>query len=743
MPISPWREILTDAATPSRLVPAACTGLVLGLLLVILELSFASLIFTGPLAGLAPAAAGLTLFGAFAGCLLVALFSSFPASIFLPQDAPAAVMASVASGIAAGIGASGEPQAAFATVAAAMALSTLATGALFLAVGRFGLGNLIRFMPFPVVGGFLAGIGWLLVQGSFSITAGVSLTWAGLPSLLNAEKILRLAPAAALAAGLLVAMKRWSSVFILPGALLLALCAFGLYLAISGQTLDSAGRAGLLLGGVPADAMLWPALGLADLGLIRWDALAPQLPQLCTIPLVSAISFLLIASGIETAARRDMDIRGELTLNAMANVLAGLGGSHAGYTALSLSLLGPRTGADSRLVGIAAALVTGAAVFCGASVLGFFPRFILGGMILFLGVATLLDWVVAARRQVTWPEYAMILAILCAIALYGFLAGVGLGLVMASALFVIKYSRLPVVRLDTDLTALRSARQRSVPDLHILREHGQGVRVLRVTGYLFFASANMLSRTVSDILKPPAGKAPGHVILDFAEVEGFDSSAVNCFLRMLQRCSAAGCRVVFAAAPASLRKQMRRAGPVETGAAVFQADLDRALEWCEDAVLAREVGRDAAQRDKLFDLAVDDLLVRLEDGERFEALLERLAPRLVRRRAAAGEVILPQGRTPDGVWLLVSGQAEELTQAGDAVVRMRSLGPGDMAGSSAPERGGPTPGRVEALTDCELAFLPAAELERLCLEDPATALAFHSLYAVHLEARLREAAKPR
>jgi len=750
------KELLHDAVTPQRFIPALSSGFVVGLLIIVVELSLASLIFSGPLASFAPRAAGLLLFGGFAMCLVVALGSGFPSSVCLPEDAPAAIMASVAGGIAASLAGSASPHETAVTVGAALALSTLASGVTFLVLGRFGLGNLMRYMPYPVVGGFMAGIGWLLVQGSVPIITGVALNLHDLPLLLNADKLLRLLPGVALTVTLLWALRRWSSVFILPGVLTLSLGAFALYLGVTGQTLADAGQAGHLLGGMPEGSMLWPVFSLADLSLIRWDALVEQIPQLCTIPLVSAISFLLIASGLETAARRDLDLKHELYLNAVANFIAGPGGSHAGYTALSFSLLGPKTGSDSRLVGVSAALLTGVATFLGAAVLGYVPRFLLGGMVLFLGVATMLDWVVAVRRQVSRLEYALIWAILFAIGLFGFLTGVGFGLVMAAVVFVIKYSRLPVLRQETDMSALPSTKKRSVPDRHILREHGSSVRILRVTGYLFFGSANILSRSVAAHLaphadpahadQPKAGPAPHHLILDFADVDGFDSSAINCFLRMLQRCAAAGCQVVFASPPPTLQEQLHRSSPLETAGARFLPDRGPGPGVVRGRRAGARAGplesqRDAAGRDKLFDLAVDDMLQRLEEEERFEALVERLGPYLDTRQAAAGEVMVRQGERPDGVWLLLSGQAEEVArvEAGSAV-RLRTLGPGGIAGHAAAGQANPAPGDIVTLTDCSLAFLPGAALRKLELEDQATALAFYSLFAASLESRLAGAA---
>ena len=740
------RQLLHDATSPARLIPALSAGFVVGLVIIVVELSLASLIFSGPLAAFAPTASGLTLFGGCVMCLAVAFGSSLPSSIALPQDAPSAIMATVATGIAAGLTEAVNPQEAFVTVGAAMAVSTLASGFLFLILGRFRLGNLVRYMPYPVVGGFMAGIGWLLIQGSFSIITGHSLTLADFSQLFYSDKLVRMAPAVFMTLVLLFALKRWGNVFILPGVLALAMGAFAIYLAFTGQSLEDAGKAGLLLGGMPEGNMLWPVFNISDLALIRWQVLVPQIPQLCTIPLVSVLSFLLICSGLETAVHRDLNLQHEFYLNGLINLVAGPGGSPTGYTALSFSLLGPRTGSDSRLVGVSAALFTGAATFAGAAALGYFPRFILGGMVLFLGVSTLIDWAVATRKKVTHLEYALILAILCSIGFFGFLTGVGFGLIMAAVIFVIKYSRLPVVRNDADATALSSTRQRSVPDRHILRAHGGEIRVLRITGYLFFGSANILSQSVAGKLQPPSGQMPSHIIVDFAEVDGFDSSAVNCFLRMLQRCADVDCRLVFAAPPAGLEAQMRRAAAHELQAAHFLPDLDRALEWCEDSVLQRELAAleadaETKSRDMLFDSAVDDLLRHLADAERFEALMEHLMPFLESRQVQGGATILRQGDAVSGVLFLISGQAEELFEDANGMhVRLRTLGPGCMFGGTVAEPGDAAPAGITALTDCSLAFLPAATLCRLQTEEPAVALEFYSIFTAQLEARLTKPA---
>lgn len=746
------RDIGRDMATPSRLLPALSSGFVVGLLLIVIELSLASLIFSGPLAWFAPRAAGLTLFGTFVMCIILALCSGFPSTICVPEDASSAIMASVAAALVSGLSASAlDPRATLVTVGAAMTLSTLATGVFFIILGRFRLGNLIRYIPFPVVAGFLAGVGWLLISGGFGIMAGVSLSFAGLPKLIDPQLVARWLPGVAMAAALMFGMARCSSPFILPLVLLGSLVCFGGYLLASGLDLASATESGLLLGGMPQGGRLWPVFTAADLPLIQWGALLQELPQLLTIPLVSAISFLLISSGMEAAARVDLDLKREFYANALANFAGGLGGAHAGYTALSFSLLGPMTGSNSRLVGITTGLLAGIATFFGSAVLGLFPKFILGGLILFIGVSTLYDWGIRSRTKVTRVELAVVWAIVCSIAFFGFLKGVGVGLMLATIGFVVKYSRVPVLKDDTDASALSSARQRSVPDRHILRGHTTQIRVLRATGYLFFGSASALSQRVNSHMEAEPGVRPAFIILDFSDIDGFDSSAVNCFLRMLQKAAASGVELLFCAAPDSLLTQMRLADPAQVDGVRFLPDADRALEWCEDAILDREHARlverkDSGGQDELFDLAVDDMLLKLAEGERFEALLERLEPWLEERTAQAGEVILRQGEAMTGVYLFQSGQAEEV-RAGDSgqapqQLRLRTLGAGSAAGQASVEGGLPAPGSIAALSGCRYAFLSVQALRELEQTDAQTALLFHSVYANQLEGRLYQSGGP-
>ena len=87
---------------------------------------------------------------------------------------------------------------------------------------------------------------------------------------------------------------------------------------------------------------------------------------------------------------------------------------------------------DARAAGLIAALVPLAAVVVGAEVVGLIPRMIVGGVLVFLGLAFMVEWVWDKRRLLPPLEYAVVLVILGGIIIWGFLIGVVIGLVIVN-----------------------------------------------------------------------------------------------------------------------------------------------------------------------------------------------------------------------------------------------------------------------------------------------------------------------
>ncbi len=132
------------------------------------------------MAPLAIRGVGLPLFAAFVLCLTITLTSAYRGAISTPQSPPFAVITGIAAVAAASMaGVASETM--FATIAVILILATGVAGACVLLIGQIRIANVFRFIPYPVVGGYLAGAGWTLVVASFSIMSGVAPTWETLP----------------------------------------------------------------------------------------------------------------------------------------------------------------------------------------------------------------------------------------------------------------------------------------------------------------------------------------------------------------------------------------------------------------------------------------------------------------------------------------------------------------------------------------------------------------------------------
>src|SRR5258708_1489449 len=134
---------MADEFRPAVLATSLLSGLVIYLLEVIFVISFAALGFSGKLASQLPQALGFVLAGDALLRGIIALLSSYPGSVGVAQDTPGAVLGVVAAASIAALPTMAETQQ-FATVVMMNVVTTLMTGALFLALGIFKLGRLAR-----------------------------------------------------------------------------------------------------------------------------------------------------------------------------------------------------------------------------------------------------------------------------------------------------------------------------------------------------------------------------------------------------------------------------------------------------------------------------------------------------------------------------------------------------------------------------------------------------------------------
>ena len=660
-------ELRGDAAS-GRFVPALSAGVTSGLGLLVAHIAYAAFIFSGPLSAYSSQGVGLVLFGCFAACLIVALAGGFRGAI--AGLSPALIVGMAAIGTT--MDAAGD--ALFASFSATLILSAVFTGICCLTVGHFRLTNLVRFIPYPVAAGFVAGIGGAVCLAAMS-SMGAELDRETIPTLLEPATVGRWGPGAAFGTALYWAIKRWRSPLILPVGVLLAVGAYHLALAALGIPGGEARATGLLLTST-TDGNLWPALSAADLAHVEWAAIAAQIPNMLTLMLIAFIAVVMNIAGLEVAANEELDWEREFKAGGFATLVAGLGGGTVSTIVVPASLRSKLLGAATRLTGLVAALVIASGLFLGDGILEVTPSALVGGMLFFAGLGMLDEGLVKSYRQLPRIEFGIIALIFVAIVAFGLVEGVAAGMLATLIFFAVRLSHVDPIESRFTARDRRSNTARHIPHRAILLEEGGRVQGYRLRGYIFFGSigslADQLRRSLRGTVKPDC------LLLDFAAVSGLDFSALNVLSRLLETAEASAVKVILSASPERLIRDFERNLPAAVFAKLLiEPDADRALERCEDLVIAAwKTDEDLAEqrRGALLEQTADGIELHLKRQILFEELTEELSEWLDLREYAADENLAGPETPPEGLQLLISGRASAYGAAG---ARLYQCGPGD------------------------------------------------------------------
>lgn len=730
----------------TNLVPGVTAGAIIGMMNIALSISLAALIFSGTLSGYVSRGIGFFLFGACIIGLLVSVTSLLPNMIATPQDIPAAILATAAAEV---VNCMPQPEGAvdaFLTVAVMLMLTTLLTGVLFLLLGACRLGNLTRFIPYPVIGGFLAGSGWLLLKGGVSVMTDLPEDVAQVSVMFQGDVLTTWLPGCLFGLLLLIVLRRSQHILAMPLMVVGGIVSFLLLLAITGTSFAEAGARGWLMGPFP-HGRLWQPLTFAELQQVHWALILKQIGgSIGTIMTVSAIALLFNASGLELATRRDIDLNRELIAAGVGNILAGMVGGSIGYQELSDTALGYRMTPHSRLAGVWAAALYGIALIFGASLFSFFPKFLAGGLLVYLGLSFLMEWVYDAWFSLSKTDYFLVLTILVIVGTFGFLRGVLAGIVMTIAIFVFTYSRIPVVKHTLSGNSFRSMMERAVVERQILSEYGEELAILQLQGYLFFGTANTLLLEIRERVEEAHLLPIRFLALDFRLVSGMDSSALNSFIKLKYLSEQHGMTIIMTNLLPKIRQQFEQANYAAEGEALvrFFPDLDHGVEWCEDQILMRqesdEQDRQAPQRDTLLEVSYDEMLQSLAQQERFELVVMDLKPYLEYHAHEAGDCLICQGERADALYFIESGQA--LVQVEDHAggkKRLRTLTAGTVVGELGVYWQHPASATVVIEQPGVIYRLSFEAFQRIKLHDPQKMIHFQEFMVYLLSERLGNA----
>jgi len=230
----------------NRILSNLTTGVLIGFTEIIFAVSLGSLVFSGDLAPHLPQGISIALASLAITTIFITLTSSVPGIVTGIQENPALIQVVILTGLLGTLTLSSESTR-LSTSLAILTLTSFLSGLFFLLLGIFKLGGLVRYVPFPVVGGLLAGTGWLLVQASFDVMTGYPLNISNIPDLFELNQLIIWLPGLVLAFVLVHGLKRVDHIFTVPGIVIGAILLFYVILLVTGTSIDTAISRGLLL----------------------------------------------------------------------------------------------------------------------------------------------------------------------------------------------------------------------------------------------------------------------------------------------------------------------------------------------------------------------------------------------------------------------------------------------------------------------------------------------------------------
>ena len=674
--------------------------------------------------------------GAIATGLLSSPLGGSPRLISSPCGPAVAVLSAFAAQMMAAPGGG-----AAARVAALMTLIALACGALQFCYGAIGGGNLIKYIPYPVVAGYLSGVGALIFAGQIPNFLGLS-PGTGLMAGLSAPQHWRwqaIAVGLTTIAGILAAPRLTKAVPATIFGLAAGLLAyFGLALAFP-EMLRQTGN-NLVLGpaGVGASAC-WPHWaeqwkGLGAITLSDWKLVL--LPAL-TLSVLLSIDTLKTCVIVDTLTLSRHDSNRTLIGQGIGNAASALAGGMPGSGMMGATIVNLNSGSQTRLSGLWEGCFVLLAFVLFGKMAAWLPLAALAGVLMVVGFK-MFDWTSfqLLRQRGTILDFAVIWAVILTAMHFSLIIASGTGVALAVLIFLRDQIRTPVLHRKFYGNEISSKKNRLPAESQALETFGARTLICQLQGTLFFGTADKLYVELEGDLKRCR-----FIILDMRRVLSVDFTAAHMLELIEALLQQQGAFLLFSHMPAilpegrDLQSYFDKVGVTgrQANVKVF-AEMDEAMAWAEDRLLEEHhFPLDENARTAL-ELADMELFLGIQPPENVAAIRAGATERSV----PAGGTIFQRGDRGDELFLVRRGEVRIELPVGEG--RHRTLayyGRGNFFGEMGFLDDRARSASAVATAQTELFVLRRSNFDEICRERPRLNETVLGRMAAALAVRLR------
>ncbi|MBL0088164.1 MAG: SLC26A/SulP transporter family protein [Ideonella sp.] len=612
-------------------------------------------------------------------------------------------------------------------------------GLVQLLLGFVGVGRLIRYIPYPVVSGYLSGVGLIIVGSQIPKFVGAKVGtpwWDALTSPAGwDQRSLAIGGATVLVA--VVAPRITTRV---PGTILGIAAGVAAYfgLATHDSSMLQTTQNPLVVGnlGAAMDGYVASISGRwHEIGNLRLGQVAGLFGSAITLAALLSIDTLKTCVVVDQLTRTRHDSDRELIGQGIANICSTAVGGMPGAGTMGATAVNLGSGAQTRMSGVFEGVLALVAALILGSFMAWIPVAALAGILIVIGLRMIdREPLRFIESRSTVFDFAVVLAVVVVALTIGLIAASAVGVALAIILFVREQIGASVVRRKARVNQLSSTWYRPEAEIRAIEQRGGQAVIFELQGSLFFGTTQQLHGEIE-----PELDQCRYLILDLKRVQSVDVTAVHLLQNLRESLRERGAMLLLCGVRErlpngrNLREFLEQTGVVNPSDPMVRMfpELDTAIEWVEDRLLDEQ---DAGPK--------AETLLQLQDMELFRHrkldTLRDLEARIELRSVAAGQTIYAQGDPGDEIFWIRRGTVRTFAHVGnDGLRHIGSYGRGDFFGGLAFLDRRPRGNDAVAQTDTDLYVLSHSQYEALAEEHKMLAFNLMTAIARALAVRLR------
>jgi SulP family sulfate permease len=689
-------------------------------------------------AAISPSHAALGALAGIIGASVIGLIASTFGGTDRLISAPCAPAAAVLSAFAIGMVHDGVPAG---NIVLMLLMLGILAGIFQVLFGFVGIGRLIKYIPYPVVSGYLTGVGLIIIGSQLSKLVGAPTGTPWYHSLLSPElwDWRALAVGGATITAILLGPQITKK---LPATILGVVAGVATYFALASQdaSLLELSNNPLIIGplGVSGEGYFASITGRwNEIGDLRLGQVAALMGSALTLAVLLSIDTLKTCVVLDQMTRSQHQPNRELVAQGMANIASSSIGGIPGAGTMGATLINLSSGATTRASGLVEGVLSLVAALVLSGFIAWIPVSALAAGLIVVGIRMIdREPLRFVQSSATVFDFGVVVSVVIVALTVGLIAASAVGVALAIVLFLREQIGGSVVRHKFYVNQMSSNWYRPEAETRILEQRGDQAVIFELQGSLFFGTTQQLYGLLDAEMKTRK-----FLILDMKRVQSVDVTAAHLLTQVRDSLAEKGAMLLLSNVRENLpngrnlRQFLDHTGVTEKVETVrLFPELDSAIEWVEDRLLG-ELERAEPVAETAMMLTEMELFKNRKD----ETLAD-LETRLESRTCAAGQTIYSRGEQGDALYMIRRGSVKIFAPIGAGRIRhIASFGRGDFFGGLAFLDGRPRANDAVAAVETEFYVLSLEQFNKLAEEHKK--LAFTLLIAISrtLALRLRHA----